>query len=243
MPDMPLSIRKMFNARCVMRNLFLLFTFQVTLYTFSYAAPCYGTKMPKKTEVFVGAQSYFIFKRHLAGDNGKLRSTQHLFLLSYGVYDWLSLDLKGAAGSIKQHPQGSDELDYPTYVGGGYGFRTRLFEEKNTKIVFGFQHISIHPKSINAGPDKHKGVLDDWQFSTLASYRFKKMSPYIGTRWSRSDYIHWVNGTRKRVKSDTDKSIGLVTGLDFYMSECMWLNVEGQFLDGEAASVSLNYSF
>ena len=240
---MPVSIRRIFNIRQGMRSLLLLFTFHVTLYTLSYAAPCYGTKMPEKRKVFVGAQSHLILKRYLEGDNGKLRSTQHLFLLSYGVYDWLSLDLKGGAGYIKQHPLGSDELDYPSYVGGGYGFRARLFERKNTKIVFGFQHISIHPKSINVGPDKHKGVLDDWQFSTLASYGFKKVTPYLGTRWSRSDYIHWLNGVRNRIKSDTDKNIALVTGLDFYLNDRMWLNIEGQFLNGEAASASLNYSF
>lgn len=208
-----------------------------------HAAPCYGTKMPRKNEFFTGAQTYTIFKRYLKDDNGKIRSFQNFLLLSYGVYDWLSIDLKGGAGNIKQHPLGSDEADYPTNFAGGYGFRLRVYEEKKVKAVFGFQHISVHPESIHLGDVKHQSVLDDWQFSLLLSREFQKATPYLGARWSRVDYIHWDAGERKRNMSDRTRSIGLIFGADIPLTQRVWLNLEGQVLDSEAVAFSVNYSF
>ena len=243
MRDMPVKMKILFNVKCVMFNVILLYTLHFTHYTVCYAAPCYGTKLPRKKEFFIGVQTHSIFKRYQERGSGKLRSLQEFLLLSYGIYDWLSIDLKVGAGYIKQHPPGSDERDYPTYLGGGYGFRVKLYEEKNMKIVFGFQHISIHPKTIFLGNVKHKAVLDDWQFSTLISYDFQKTTPYLGTRWSRLDYIHWIDGERDRVKSDLTKSIGLIFGFDLPLTKKVWLNLEGQFFDSEACAFSLNYSF
>ncbi|OGX18458.1 MAG: hypothetical protein A3K83_05540 [Omnitrophica WOR_2 bacterium RBG_13_44_8b] len=208
-----------------------------------YAAPCYGTKLPQKSRIFIGIQSYSVFKRYLKDDFGKLRSQQEFFLLSYGIFDWLSLDLKGGAGFIKQHPVGGDEQDYPTFLGGGYGFRLKLYEKKNTRMVFGFQHISIHPKTISIAGAKHKAVLDDWQFCALVSYDFKKLTPYLGARWSRLDYIHWIDGNRKLEASDLNKSAGLILGLDVPVTKKAWFNLEGNFFDSEALALSLNYSF
>ena len=209
---------------------------------FSCAAPCYGTRMPQKKRFFAGLQSYSIFNRDLEHEAGSLRSQQDFLLLSLGICDWFSIDLKGGAGFIKQHPLGRDELDYPTYMGGGYGFRLKLYEARNAKWVFGFQHISIHPLTIDLGPTKHKSVLDDWQFSALISYDFKKITPYLGTRWSRADYIHWIDGERDRVRSDLTKSLGLIVGFDYSLTKKIWLNLEGQFLDGEALALSLNFN-
>lgn len=226
-----------------MRKLLLSSILTLCLLSSSSAAPCYGTKLPAKKEFFIGVQTHSIFKRYQEHESGKLRSMQEFLLLSYGIYDWLSIDLKAGAGFIKQHPLGSDERDYPTYLGGGYGFRIKLYDGKNTKMVFGFQHISIHPKTISLSSVKHKAVLDDWQFSTLISYDFQKITPYLGTRWSRLDYIHWVDGDRDRVKSDLTKSIGLIFGFDLPLTKKVWLNLEGQFFDSEACAFSVNYIF
>jgi len=207
------------------------------------AAPCYGTRMPEKKKLFSGIETHTIFKRYLKDNYGKLRSTQYFLLLSYGLYDWLSIDLKGGAGNIRQHPVGSDELDYPSSFAGGYGFRLRFYNQNNIKAVLGFQHISVHPRSIDIGNTKHKAVLDDWQVSLLASYDFKKFTPYLGTKCSRVDYIHWKDTDRKRQMSDLTKTMGLVVGSDFNITPKLWLNLEGQFFDGEALAVSLNTSF
>lgn len=226
-----------------MRKIVLCLIFALTLVSFSYAAPCYGTRMPKQKEFFLGLQNHTIFKRYLKDNYGKLRSSQNFLLLSYGVFDWLTIDLKGGVGNIKQHPVGSNEIDYPTYLGGGYGFRLKFYNAQNLKGVFGFQHISVHPHTIFLGTVKRKAVLDDWQFSAIASYDLKKIIPYLGTKWSRTDYIHWVDGERKRQKSDSTKSIGLVFGFDLPLAKNVWLNLEGQFFDSEAVAFSANYNF
>lgn len=213
------------------------------LVTVAYAAPCYGTKMPKKKEFFAGAQTHSILKRYLEDEFGKIRSTQHFFLLSYGVYDWLSIDLKGGAGHIKQHPVGESEVDYASNFAGGYGFRLKLYGQQKLKMVFGFQHISVHPKSVHVGNIRNKAILDDWQASFLVSRDIFKFTPYLGTRWSRVDYIHTAENNRKRKMSDLTKDIGFIVGLDFPVTERVWLNLEGQLFDSEACAFSVNFKF
>ena len=205
-----------------------------------YSAPCYGTKMPVRGEFFMGGQTNLIFERHLEGDYGEMRSTQHFLLISYGITDWLTLDLKGGAGNIKQHPIGADELDYPSSFAGGYGLRVKLYEDDKFKVVYGFQHISVHPRSIRIGGLKNTAVLDDWQTSLLASYDFDRFNPYVGLKASRTDYIHWVEDNRKRKMSDLTEVPGLVVGCDFHLNETTWLNFEGQFFDIEAFAFSVN---
>ncbi len=208
-----------------------------------YAAPCYGTRMPQKKQVFMGVQSYSVLKRNLEKDYGELKSQQEFLLLSYGVFDWFSIDLKGGLGDLRQRNRTGSDLNYSAYLGGGYGFRLRVFNARKVKAVLGFQHISIHPHTEDVDNAKHKAVLDDWQFSLLASYDLKFIVPYLGMRWSRMDNIHWIDSSRKREKSRLDKSTGLIVGADIPLSRKLWVNIEGQFLDATAAAASLNFAF
>ncbi len=209
----------------------------------SYAAPCYGTKMPQKKEIFIGLQTYSVLNRKLEKEYGKIRSLGNFFLLSYGILDWLSLDLKGGAGNLKHRPETGSGIDYPTYLGGGYGLRVRLYQKEKTKIVFGFQHISIHPHTESVGGSKYKSVLDDWQFSLLLSQDFLRITPYLGTRWSRMDNINWIDTIRNREKSDLSKSVGLIIGADLPLNKKVWLNLEGQSFDATAIAGSFNFAF
>jgi len=222
---------------------FLIFLFLfLNISPFLYPAPCYGIKLPKKGEIFVGYQTYRIFKKYLEKNYGKVRSLQHFLLLSFGVFDWFSIDLKGGCGNIKQHPQNKDEIDYSTSFAGGYGFRIKFYDREKTKAVFGFQHISAHPEKVFLENKKNRSILDDWQLSILTSYSFKKITPYLGLRWSRTDYIHWEDSNRKRKKSDLTKQVGLIFGFDLSLNDKMWLNIEGQFIDTEAIAFSINFS-
>jgi len=217
--------------------------FEFCLLNFSYAAPCYGTKMPERKELVAGLQSYAIFDRDLEEDFGSLRSMQDFFMLSYGIFDWLSLDLKAGSGNIKQRSPSAEKLDYTYNFAGGYGFRLRLYDAHKIKAVFGFQHISVHPKRTYVAGVKQKAVLDDWQVSALASYDLGMVIPYIGARWSRVDYIHWNGQQRKRRMSDPNKSWGLIAGLDIPIYEKIWINLEGSFLDSQAFATSINFKF
>ncbi|HQP11061.1 MAG TPA: hypothetical protein PKV41_06755 [Candidatus Omnitrophota bacterium] len=208
-----------------------------------HAAPSYGTKMPGKNQFHVGGQTHAVLKRDLEGQNGEMSSLQHFLLVSYGLTDWFSVDLKGGAGNTHQTPEGGEEISYPSYMAGGYGFRIRVYQGEKVKIVSGFQHISVHPYSVFVGPVKNKAVIDDWQLSFLASRDFGRVTPYMGLRWSRMDYIHWVEDDRNRVKSELEKSIGMIVGMDIPVHERAWLNFEGQFLDAQAVAASLHVSF
>src|SRR3989338_148452 len=207
------------------------------------AAPVYGTRLPEKRHLVVGGQTHAVLNCDLEDAHGEMSSLQHFLLLSFGITDWLSLDLKGGAGDIEQDPDNGNKSQYPAFVGGGYGFRVRLYNKERIKAVFGFQHISIHPYSVFIGNTKNKAVLDDWQFSLLGSYDLKWLTPYAGAEWSRVDYLHWEEDFRKRKQSDLDKSAGLVVGMDIPFGRRMWLNAEGQFLDSQAVAVSVNYQF
>ncbi|MFH0791197.1 MAG: hypothetical protein V2A64_06150 [Candidatus Omnitrophota bacterium] len=222
----------------------ILFLFAMfCLISSSYAAPCYGPRMPQEKDIFIGVQTHTIFKRYLENEYGKLRSSQHFLLLSYGVFDWLCLDLKGGAGNIKQHPLGGDENDYASGFDGGYGLRWKFLRQENLEMVLGFQHISVHPGSAYLPDGKNQAILDDWQTSLLASYNFKKITPYLGIRLSRVDYIHKIEGNRKRRMSDLTRGIGFIYGLDLPFTEKIWLNLEGSAFDSDSFAFSLNYSF
>jgi hypothetical protein len=226
-----------------MQKILLCFLMCFCISSAGYAAPCYGPKMPEKKHFFTGLQTYSVFKRVLGKDYGKIRSLQNFFLLSCGIFDWLSIDLKGGAGNVKQRTRAGDGINCSTYLGGGYGFRIRLYNSEKTKMLLGFQHISVHPYTASIDSSKHKAVLDDWQFSFLISRAFCGISPYIGTRWSRMDDIHWINTVRKLEKSDLDKSVGLIIGTDIPLSKKVWFNLEGQFFDATAVAGSLNFAF
>jgi len=225
--------------------IFIVFLLAISyqLSAISYAAPCYGTRMPERNKFFAMLESYSLFKRPLEGNNGTMRSQQEFYGMSYGVFDWLSIDLKAGAGNIKQHPVDSNEVSYNSNFAGGYGLRLRIFEMDKIKAVFGFQHISVHPKSRNLGDVKNKAILDDWQVSLLGSYDFKIITPYLGTRWSRVDYIHKWGSDKKRVMSPSGKEFGFIYGCNINFTDRIWLNLEGQAIDATAFAGSINYSF
>ncbi|MFH1768228.1 MAG: hypothetical protein ABH858_03600 [Candidatus Omnitrophota bacterium] len=210
-----------------------------------FSAPAYGTNLPLRKQFVVGFETYHVFDRDLEENYGSLRSSQNFFLLTYGLREWLSIDLKIGLGNIKQHPENVDELDYRSSFAGGYGFRFKLLDDTahGIKTVFGFHHISVHPHTLRVNSVKHTGIIDDWQFSLLFSKNVLNLTPYIGTKWSRLDYIHWEAGERKRRMSDLTEDIGLIAGIDtpFFMNTL--LNLEGHFIDEKAVSLSLMYAF
>ena len=207
-----------------------------------YAAPCYGTRMPQKGEFFSGVEGYYI-ERGLEQDQGKVKSSQSFLLISYGLLDWLSIDLKVGAGGIKRYDALQDNVDYRARFDGGYGFRIKFIEKDKIKLTGGFQHISVHPFTSRFNNKKYKAVLDDWQGSVLASYDFSVIVPYIGARISRTDYINWIDNNRKRYMSDESKPVGFILGGDINITEKMWLNVETGFFDSRSLALSLNARF
>ncbi|MBF0532169.1 MAG: hypothetical protein HQL23_03625 [Candidatus Omnitrophica bacterium] len=207
-----------------------------------WSAPAYGTRMPEKGKLAAGLQTYIVSERDLADPNDAMHSRQEFVLLSYGVLDWLSLDLKGGVGNIYESRLSADDITYPTFLGGGYGFRVKFFDDGKTRAVAGFQHISIHPYSVSVDNGKKtKAVLDDWQFSALISHDIGKLTPYAGFKLSRMDEIRWVDTERNRIKSEY--GVGVIAGTDIVLTKRVWLNLETQWVDSVAYAASVNYKF
>ncbi|HNV24226.1 MAG TPA: hypothetical protein PLH56_04220 [Candidatus Omnitrophota bacterium] len=221
---------------------FILF-YLVCCFKNAFAAPAYGTKIPKQGKFFIGGQSYIVENRKLEKENGSMSGKQHFFLISYGLLDWLSIDLKGGVGNIHHHKADAEDLDYHSFLGGGYGFRVKFIDGEKMDAVFGFQHISVHPYTIDRNNQKYKAVSDDWQLSTIVSYDLEMFTPYIGAKFSRMDYIHWIDKERNLIKSDTTKNLGVLIGVDIPVNKKIWFNFEAQFLDVKAIAGSINISF
>lgn len=231
-----------------MRKCFLslLFLFSmIMMLPEGYTAPCYGTRMPEKDQWVMGFQTYSLLNRHLEAEYGEVRSFQNFYLLTYGLREWFSVDLKCGTGNIKQRPRNTSEMDYTTAFAGGYGFRVKLYEneDKGMKAVCGFQHISVHPRGIEIEGVEHRSILDDWQASFLLSKKLGRITPYAGTKLSRVDYIHWVGQDRKRRMSDLTRSWGAVAGADIPLNDRTYVNIEGHAFDEEAFALSVIYEF
>jgi len=233
----PIPLRK--SLKGYRKAIFLLLLVPGSL----YAAPCYGPNMPEKGKWEIGAQANILFKRNMEKTHGEFKSSQYFITLSYGIFDWLSLDGKLGAGDIIQKPENEDELGYNVNFAGAYGFRLHLFQNgaKKIRAVAGFQHISVHPDSRDVSGIKNDCIMDDWQASLLFSRDYKRISPYLGFKLSRSDLMHKIAEGKKRKKSED--LFGLFTGADFYLSDKLRLNLEARFLDESAVSAALIRKF
>lgn len=209
-----------------------------------FAAPTYGTHMPSQNKFHIGVQTHAVLENKLEGIHGEYQSLRQFVQLSYGLKDWLSLDLKAGSGNVIYYPDAGPKISYASGFAGGYGLRVKMYDADRIKVVGSFQHISVHPPSESVGSDKYDAILDDWEGSVLASYAWQHFTPYMGVKVGRRDYTFWVNEhDRNRVKSDETKMVGLVLGMDFDIDDNAWINVEAQMFDVEAISVSVNFRF
>lgn len=202
--------------------------------------------MPKQFQWFWGSEVNYIAKRNLEANHGEFRSGQAFLTGSFGITDWLCFDGAAGQGFVKYTPPDIQEIDYDSAFAGKYGFRIRLYGDEGSflRSVFGFQHISVHPRHESINNVKRKIIFDDWQFSLLVSCeKIEKFTPYIGAKVSRGDLIEWFDDNRERRKSEDAEFIGLVCGFNFFITQNLWLTFEGRYFDEKAASVGATYSF
>jgi hypothetical protein len=200
--------------------------------------------MPGKHKLFAGVEYNFVIEREFQNNHGRVKNPDQFFMLSYGLCEWLSIDLKGGCGKIEFKDSEVGDQDFSTSLAGAYGFRLRLWEnkEKNLKLVTGFQHISVHPRHTHTSLGKYAVVVDEWQGSCLGSVRIKQFVPYLGFKYETYDLIRWIDSThRKRYKSKGNW--GPVLGTDFWINKNWKLNLECQLLGEKSASASLGFDF
>lgn len=215
-----------------------------TLYP-AYAAPCYGTNIPNKGKLSIGAQAHVIENRKLGDDYGKVASLQYFYTMSYGVFSWFSLDGKIGAGDVAYRPSGGmAKTVYPANFAGGYGFRFKPYKniEQKIDVVCGFQHISAHPTPRQVNGATNYVILDDWQGSALISKGAGSFTPYAGVRLTRLDLIHKISG-QERVRKRSDVRLLPVIGADFNVTRSSFINAEVRFIDETSFNIGFTHNF
>ncbi len=210
------------------------------------AAPSNGTKLLERGKIEAGYEFNNMFKRPLERPYGKMSTADNFFILSIGVFDWLTLDGKiGAGNEMVKEGERLPKLDFHAGFAGGYGFRARLFEHAGTgvRVIAGAQHICAHPAPRSVGDDKYESILDDWQVSGLVTRKFKYVTPYLGMKLSDCEFIYTINKHDRKRRYSLDH-IGFIFGSDFlFFEDKIRVNVEARLFDENAFSTAVAYTF
>lgn len=212
----------------------------------AYPAPSNGAKLPPKGQSEIGCEYNLMQMRPLRRSYGEVRTEDYFLTFSFGIFDWLSLDGKLGTGDLRQ--KGGihfPKIEYNTGFAGGYGFRIKGWEDKTQRLsaIFGFQHISVHPRDKYEDADKYEIFLDDWQLSALLAKDFAHFSAYTGIKTSDCQMVYKINELNKK-RRYSKQHIGIVTGVSFDLFEQKTrLTLEGRFIDETAFSFNLAYLF
>lgn len=209
-----------------------------------YAAPTYGTKMPYKGKYATGYQNNHIFKHDLGNSYGNIKSDQHFYDISYGVYDWLTVDGKIGFGNLREKGGVHPKVEHNYGFAGGYGFRLRLLDDAKNKVqvVTGFQHISVHPADRNLNGDKRHAIYDDWQVSLLSSKDIGTITPFAGAKLSLGNLIQKTNDIDRKNRPPQYYA-GVVLGCNIKLAKDIYASVEGHFIDETSLSSGIYYMF
>lgn len=209
-----------------------------------YAAPTDGTSMPYKGKYITGYQNNTIFKHDLADSYGNVKSDQHYYTLSYGVFDWLSLDGKIGFGNVREKGGIHPKVDHNYGFAGGYGFRLRVLDDLKNKVsvVTGFQHTSTHPASKNVNGDKRFAIYEDWQVSLVSSKEIGRLTPFAGVKLSYGNLIQKTNDIDRKNRPPAYYA-GTVLGCNVRLTQNTYISVESHFIDETSLSSSFCYKF
>lgn len=208
------------------------------------AAPTDGTNIPYKGKYITGYQNNSIFKHDLAGSYGNVRSLQNYYTLSYGVFDWLTLDGKIGFGNLREKGGVHPKVEHNYGFAGGYGFRLRVMDDAANKVrvVTGFQHTSTHPANRNLNGDKRMAIYEDWQASLVSSKDVGIVTPFAGAKVSYGNLIQKTNDIDRKNRPPKYYA-GIVVGCDVRLTKNTYLSVEGHFIDETSLSAGAYYKF
>lgn len=226
---------------------FVILAFAVLLSLFTiktHAAPTDGTIMPYKGKYITGYQNNAIFKHDLADPYGNVKSDQHYYTLSYGVFDWLSLDGKIGFGNVREKGGIHPKVDHNYGFAGGYGFRLRVLDDARNKVsvVTGFQHTSTHPASRNLNGDKRFAIYEDWQVSLVSSKEIGRFTPFAGAKLSYGNLIQKTNDIDRKNRPPAYYA-GTILGCNVRLTKNTYISIESHFIDETSLSSSFCYQF
>jgi hypothetical protein len=229
----------------MIKKLFSLLIFFLFTVHSLYAAPSFGTRMAPKGHWRNGVEYNCVLQRDAEHDaQGRSASNQYFLNTSYSLFEWLSFDFKLGMGDANWKDGEYGDIYFSPAFAGGYGFRVKCYENKDygLRLVAGFQHISVHPKTAHLN-SRVNMIVDDWQWSALVSKDIGKFTPYVGARYSRCDLIRRLGdwGDRKCIKP---KNIaGIIIGNDFKFNDQTSLNTEVRLINDLSFSVGISTDF
>jgi hypothetical protein len=208
------------------------------------AAPTDGTNIPYKGKYITGYQNNSIFKHDLGKTYGNVRSFQNYYTLSYGVFDWLTLDGKIGFGNVREKGGNHPEVQHNYGFAGGYGFRLRVMDDavNKVRVVTGFQHTSTHPADRNLDGDKHTAIYEDWQLSLVSSKDVGIITPFAGAKISYGNLVQKTNDMDRKNRPPRYYG-GVILGCDVKLTKNTYLSVEGHFIDETSLSAGAYYKF
>lgn len=208
------------------------------------AAPTDGTNIPYKGEYRTGYQNNAIFKHDLSDSYGNVRSIQNYYTLSYGVFDWLTLDGKIGFGNVREKGGIHPKVEHNNGFAGGYGFRLRVLDDDKNKVrvVTGFQHTSTHPANRNLNGDKREAIYEDWQASLVSSKDIGRITPFAGAKISYGNLIQKTNEIDRKNRPPAYYA-GVVVGCDIRLTKNTYVSIEGHFIDETSLSSGIYYKF
>ncbi len=209
-----------------------------------FAAPTDGTNIPYKGGYITGYQNNSIFKHDLVKSYGNVRSFQNYYTLSYGVFNWLTLDGKIGFGNVREKGGVHPTVQHSNGFAGGYGFRLRVIDDAANKVrvVTGFQHTSTHPANRYVNGDKRMAIYEDWQVSLVSSKDIGIFTPFAGGKVSYGNLIQKTNDIDRKNRSPRYYG-GAVIGCDIKMTLNTYISVEGHFIDETSLSAGAYYKF
>ncbi|MBN1405397.1 MAG: hypothetical protein JW946_02635 [Candidatus Omnitrophica bacterium] len=228
-------------------------TFLVVLFlsttSISYAMPTDGVIFPRKGEWKLGAEVNFLLKKEMKRPKGKVRSRQYFSTLSFAPVSWFTLDFRLGCGDIEFAAFDADAINYNTAFAGGYGFRVKLTDSQRADtvlgadIIWGFQHISVHPDPRHVNGVKNEICMDDWQTSLICARKFGWFYPYAAVKYSKVTLTRTTSQIDKRKMAGSVDRVGMAAGADFIFGENITAGIEGRFFDESAVNVDLSYKF
>jgi len=211
--------------------------------SYALAAPTCGPHMPQRNSIDAGLE-FNVIRNYKTKDaaQAKLKGEGAFLCISYAVADWLVVDLKFGASTIRRDIFGGIKYDYDAQWGGGYGFRWQLYEHRDwqLRLIAGLHHLSIHPKA-NKDDTKRSAILDDSQAQLIVAKQWGNFDTYVGAKSSIARYIRHFNTTSETVSMN--EHVSVVAGTDYAINERWRLNIEGRFLEEDAWTVGVRYQF
>ncbi len=210
-----------------------------------YAMPTQGAVLPDKGSWAQGLEVNFLFEKEMKHPKGKVDSRQYFTMLSYAPSDWFCFDFRAGSGNLKFEENSNGTINYNTAFAGGYGFRARLTQANRSfmDILYGFQHISVHPDPRRVDGIKNEISMDDWQASVICAKKINFLYPYAAVKYSRVNLTRITSESKDRKISGSIDRVGFAAGIDFIINKYINANLEGRFFDEKGFSVNLSWRF